>query len=59
MAQKEGPQIVTKHGKKAVVVLSFEEYQKMISLKVDLVEFFRNSPLKELDIDFSRLRPPL
>ncbi len=30
-ARKSGPQIVTKHGREAVVVLSFEEYQKMRS----------------------------
>ncbi len=29
-ARKIGPQIVTKHGKKAVVILSFEDYKKMI-----------------------------
>jgi len=56
MARKSGPQIVTKHGREAVVVLSFEEYQKMVSLKDDLIEFFRNSPLRQADIDFSQLR---
>ena len=55
-AQKNGPQIVTKHGKKAVVVLSFEEYRKMVSPQYDLVEFFRRSPLRGTDIDFSKIR---
>ena len=55
-ARNNGPQIVTKHGREAVVVLSFEEYQKMTSPKDDLIDFFGKSPLKEADIDFSTLR---
>jgi len=55
-ACKNGPQIVTKHGREAVVVLSFEEYQKMVSPRGDLVEFFGKSPLKQADIDFSTVR---
>ena len=55
-AQKNGPQIVTKHGRKAVVVLSYGDYQKMISPRGDLIEFFAKSPLRETDIDFSALR---
>ncbi len=56
-ARKNGPQIVTKHGREAVVVLSFEKYQKMVSRGCDLIEFFDKSPLKQIDIDFSALRP--
>ncbi|MBW1723529.1 MAG: type II toxin-antitoxin system Phd/YefM family antitoxin [Deltaproteobacteria bacterium] len=55
-AQKNGPQIVTKHGKEAVVVLSVDEYKKMITPKCDLVEFIQKSPLKDAKIDFSELR---
>ena len=55
-AQKDGPQIVTKHGREAVVVLSFEEYQKMVAPQCDLIEFFAKSPLKGVTIDFSALR---
>ncbi len=32
-ARKFGPQIVTKHGKEAVVVLSFKDYKELISPK--------------------------
>ena len=55
-ACKNGPQIVTKHGREAVVVLSFEEYQRMVCPRGDLIEFFGKSPLREVDIDFSTLR---
>lgn len=53
-ARTDGPQIVTKHGKGSVVVLSFEDYQKMSRQKLDLVSFLKNSPLFNIDIDLSR-----
>jgi len=52
--QKKGPQIVTKHGKEAVVVISISEYKRLTKPKTTLVEFFKNSPLFEENIDFSR-----
>ncbi|MDH4317139.1 MAG: type II toxin-antitoxin system Phd/YefM family antitoxin [Desulfobulbaceae bacterium] len=53
-AQHKGPQIVTKHGKDAVVVLSIDEYQKLTKPRTNLVNFFQKSPLAKEDIDFSR-----
>jgi len=53
-AMHNKPQFVTKHGNNAVVVLSFEEYKKIIKPKTDLVTFLRNSPLSEIDLDISR-----
>ncbi len=53
-AMHKEPQIVTKHGDKAVVVLSFEEYIKITKPKTDLVEFLRNSPLAEIGLDITR-----
>lgn len=55
-AKKNGPQIVTKHGKEAVVVLSFDDYKKMSVPKTDLVEFLRNSPLADIQGEFQNLR---
>jgi prevent-host-death family protein len=53
-AQRNGPQIVTRHGKDAVVVLSIDEYQKLIKPRTSLVEFFQTSPLAKEDIVLSR-----
>ena len=53
-AQKQGPQIVTKHGRKTVVVLSFDQYEKIVRPKTDIVTFFRNSPLSEINLKLSR-----
>ena len=53
-AQHNGPQVVTKHGKDAVVVLSVEEYKKLIKPKKNLVKFFQTSPLAKEGLDFKR-----
>ena len=53
-AMHDEPQFVTKHGNNAVVVLSFEEYKKMIKPKQDLVSFFRSSPLSDIELEISR-----
>ena len=49
-AIRHKPQFVTKHGDNAVVVLSFEDYKKMIKPQTDIVTFLRNSPLTEIDL---------
>ena len=56
IAQHKGPQIVTKHGKDAVVVLSIEEYQKLIKPKKSLVKFFQSSPLVSEKLDIKRTK---
>lgn len=53
-AKKDGPQIVTKHGEEAVVVLSIYEYKKLIKPKMNLIKFFQKSPLSDFDVDFER-----
>ena len=53
-AMHDQPQFVTKHGNNAVVVLSFNEYKKIIKPKNDLVTFLRNSPLADIDLDIQR-----
>ncbi len=53
-AMNKEPQIVTKHGDKAVVVLSFEEYTKITRPKTDLVKFLRESPLAGVALETTR-----
>lgn len=53
-AQYEGPQFVTKHGKESVVILSVEEYQKIVKPKSDLFHFIQESPLSKTSIDIKR-----
>ena len=52
----DGPQIVTRNGKKTVVVVSMEEWMRRERRRGDLVEFFANSPMREDAIDIERQR---
>ncbi len=52
-AMRQGPQIVTRRGKRAVVVISVEDYRKMQVPENSLVDFFQASPLKDLNIDLT------
>jgi antitoxin Phd len=45
------PQIITRRGVEAVVVLSLAEYQKMIASRGRLSDFFRRSPLVGVELD--------
>lgn len=53
-ALHHGPQLVTRHGKEAVVVLSVQEYRKLNRPKIGLVDFFRQSPLRSAKLDLQR-----
>jgi prevent-host-death family protein len=53
-ALKLGPQLVTRRGKKAVVVLSVEEYEKLTSNKPSFKEFLLDCPKMEDDFDLER-----
>ena len=44
-ALKDGAQIVTRHGEKVVVVLSYDEYEKITKPEGNLVQFILSSPL--------------
>ncbi len=53
-ALANGPQIVTKRGVETVIVLSVKEYRKLKRPKNSLVDFFKDSPLRDMDIDMTR-----
>ena len=53
-AMQHKPQIVTKHGNNAVVILSFDDYKNMLRPENDLVTFLRHSPLMDEELDISR-----
>ena len=58
-ARHEGPQFVTKHGKKSVVVLSVEAYNQMVKPKSNLFQFIQASPLSKVQIDIERDKSPV
>ena len=53
-ALKIGPQFVTRRGQKAVVVVSVEEYEKLISKKPSFKEFLLSCPKIDNDFEFER-----
>ncbi len=58
-AQRDGPQVVTRHGKDVVVVLSMEEFKRLTGQQPDFKAFLlaeRNWP--ELQIERSREPAP-
>jgi antitoxin Phd len=57
-ARLEGPQLVTRQGKEAVVVLPAEEYERMLQRSTQpkrLTEFFARSPLAKVELDLERV----
>ena len=56
-AQSEGPQWVSRQGKEEVVVVSAEVFERMLRIQgqpQNIVEFFRQSPLKDSGIVLDR-----
>jgi antitoxin Phd len=53
-ALTQGPQVITKRGVEAVIVLSYAEYRKLMLTQQKLSDFFRQSPLLEEDLDLQR-----
>jgi prevent-host-death family protein len=62
-AIRHGPQIITKRGVETVIVLSYTEYRKVMLNQKKLSDFFRESPLAQVDLDLRRgksgLRPDI
>lgn len=50
------PQIITRHGKPSVVMVSAEEWARKTVRKGTLAEFLMASPLRDADLDFERVR---
>lgn len=54
LSVQQGPQVLTVRGKEEAVLLSKQEYERLIGPKINLFDFMRHSPLKGLDIDWER-----
>lgn len=53
-ALTQGPQVITRHGVEVAIVLSYEEYRKVMKSQQKLSEFFRESPLTGIELDLNR-----
>ncbi len=58
-ALTRGPQLITRHGVEAAIVLSYAEYRSLVLMQQPLADFFRESPLDESDLDLTRDRSGL
>ncbi|MBI3930036.1 MAG: type II toxin-antitoxin system Phd/YefM family antitoxin [Armatimonadetes bacterium] len=58
-ALREGPQIVTRRGEKTIVVMAYSEFEAMSRPRESLVEFFRNSPMAQVELPLERDRSPM
>src|SRR5215468_499828 len=59
LARTEGPQRITRQGKEGVVMISDEQYDRLVAKShqpKSLVQFFRESPLVGVQIDLERDR---
>jgi antitoxin Phd len=61
LARDEHPQLVTVRGKDAVVVLSADQFAKLLPLiaQPNIHDFLSQSPLSHLDFEPSRVQSPV
>jgi prevent-host-death family protein len=55
-AQADGPQMITLRGKEAAVVVSIDDWRRLTEQRGSLLEFFRQSPWVDVDLDIERSR---
>jgi len=53
-AQADGPQVVTRRGKTAAVIVAAAEWEKKTKRVGTLAEFFANSPLRNSGVSLRR-----
>jgi len=53
---QQTPQVIVRHGKPNAVVVSVDEWERKTSRKGTLVEFLRNSPLVDANLNLDRLQ---
>jgi antitoxin Phd len=57
LARTEGPQHITRQGKEGVVMISDEQYDRLVGKSrqpKSIVQFFRESPLVGIELDLER-----
>ena len=57
LARTAGPQLITRQGKDGVVMMPVEQFDRLVTRSrqpKSLVQFFRDSPLVGLELDFER-----
>jgi len=55
-AQTEGPQLITRHGRQAAVVVSSQEWERKTKRTDTLADFFARSPLRGSKLRIERIK---
>jgi prevent-host-death family protein len=55
-AEKTGPQLITRRGREAAVVLSYAQYESLVQSKEPLVDLLRRAPRISGGLDVERSR---
>jgi prevent-host-death family protein len=55
LATSQGPQLITRRGRDAVVVVAAEEWERKTKRKGNLAEFFAASPLRGSGLQIRRI----
>jgi prevent-host-death family protein len=58
-AQKHGPQVITRNGRRAAVVVSAEEWERKTQRNGSLADFFATSPLRGSGLSINRSKDKL
>lgn len=53
-AEQGEPQLITKNGREAAVIISYGEFQRLTAKKESLSDFLLNSPLRGAKLDLTR-----
>ena len=56
LAQSRGPQTITRNGRRAVVVVAADEWERKTNRIGNLAEFFAGSPLRASRLSAKRLK---
>ena len=56
-ALRQGPQLITRHGEKTVVVVAYAEFEKIRKSQGKLSEFLRSSPLAGVNLSRDKSLP--
>ncbi len=54
LAESGEPQVITKNGREAAVVISYQEFQRLTAKKESFNDFMLNSPLRGAKLDLTR-----
>lgn len=55
-ATTKGYQTITKLGEPVAIIISKKEFDKMQRPEISLLDFFKNAPCPEIDLDIKRSR---